>query len=290
MEKSLKALQCVIDPAFDAVAAKHCLLAVELSRAHVCLAVYDRVRNLWVALEEWPADHTALSGSLLEYLMIIREGSALMKMAYADTVILWNSRVYSLVPQALYVEKSAPDYLTFAHNVPAGDCVLTDAMKNLEAVNVYSMPMVLHEGLLQLLPDAHFQHAITNLAESQLVRFSATLPDTKILLNADHRFFDMLVYRGRGLIFCNSFDFSGAEDVAYYALFVMEQLRLDPRENQVLLSGLLKKPSEVEALLSRYMANVRFISANPQWKYSYVFDDLAPHYHYNLLNLLACES
>lgn len=286
----MKAKQCFIDPAFGRNAAPHCVLAADLSHAHVTFAVYDRHRSLWVALEEWPGDQSSLSGSLLEHLAAIRERSALLGFSYEQTIILWNSRQYTMIPKALFQPGAEAEYLRFAHNLSAGDCVLCDEMTSLDSVMVYSMPLVLHEGLHQLFPGARFQHAVANLAGSQFIRFRNSLPATKVLLHADQRIFDMLVFRDRGLLFCNSFEYSNADDLAYYTLFVMDQLKLDPREQPVLLAGYMNRPSPLDDLLNRYIAGVSYITANPQWKYSYVFDEMAPHIHYNLLNLLVCES
>lgn len=289
MDKSIKPTISITDPAFSKATAAGCVLAVDLSWDHVALGVYDPDRALWVAFEAWPSGKIYLPGHFLEKLMQVKEASVLLNYNYSKTIMLWGGRMFALVPHALFQESAREEYLKFSQNLQPGELILQDTLKNIDALNVYTIPLVVKEGVGQLFPNAILHHALSTLTESLLIRFKNTQPAQHLILNVGDQAFDMVVLKENKLVFCNSFEYKSAEDFIYYVLFVMEQLQIVPQQSSVQVCGQLLKPSAIDDLLNKYIGKVSFLSRNPQWKYSYVFDELPGHMYYNLLNVMSCE-
>ncbi len=289
MEKSIKADLILNDPAFNKESHTECLLAIDIAWDHLAIAVYDQSRSLWVAFESWPIGKLYLPGHLLEKLIQVKEQSQLLANTYAQTLVLWGGHTYTLVPGALYDIEHSDQYLSFVRTVHAGESIQQDALKNLDAYNIYSIPHILKEGISQLFPKARTQHAISSFAEKLLIRYKSNAGSPTIVVNLSALSFDLVVLKDGHLLFCNSFEYSTAEDVLYYILFAFEQLKITPTESHVLVCGEIMKPSTIDDLMNKYIGRVQFIPRNPNWTYSYVFDELPGHRFYNLLNILPCE-
>ena len=75
----------------------------------------------------------------------------------------------------------------------------------------------------------------------------------------------------------------------YYLIFVVEQLKLNPENIELIITGELDKHSSLSDLLHKYIRNISFAGHNKDFRYSFVFDQLPGHYYYNLLNAAMCE-
>lgn len=289
MEKQFKSDIFISDPAYSKERLAHCLLVIDLAWDHLAIGVYDRERALWVALESWPIGKLYLPGHLLEKLIEVKEHSVLLAEACEQTVILWGGHTYTLVPGALYDPSQSELYLNFVRTVHAGEAVMHDPLKNNDAHNIYSLPHILKEGISQLFPKARVLHAMSSFVENLLIRYKNDASTPTIVVNLGALSFDMVVLKDSRLQFCNSFEYSTAEDVLYYILFVFEQLNIAPAASHLLVSGEIMKPSAIDELMNKYIGTVQFIPRNPSWSYSYVFDELPGHRFYNLLNILPCE-
>ncbi|MBL4577246.1 MAG: DUF3822 family protein, partial [Flavobacteriales bacterium] len=78
--------------------------------------------------------------------------------------------------------------------------------------------------------------------------------------------------------------------LAYYTLFVCEQLKLNPESVEMILLGERGKDSQEYRILYSYIRNLRFINRNPGFTYSYKMDGVPGHYHFNLFSLFDCVS
>ena len=81
-----------------------------------------------------------------------------------------------------------------------------------------------------------------------------------------------------------------AEDVAYFLIFVLEQLGMNPEQASVVLLGNIDRGSNLFELIYRYVKNMEFGRRNEYFKYSPVFDLVAPQSYYPLLNFNSCAS
>jgi hypothetical protein len=94
----------------------------------------------------------------------------------------------------------------------------------------------------------------------------------------------VLAFDGGQLIYCNAFHFMTPEDIAYYLIFVFEQLNLNPEEVGLTLLGNIDRYSPVYDLLFRYIRNIEFAGRNESFGYSYLFNEIPDHFYYSLLS------
>lgn len=289
MEKILKPDISISDPAFNPDDLSASMLAIDISWDRIAYGVYNNSRSCWEVFESWSTGKLQLPGQLLDKIQQIKEASSFLNKNFRQVRLLWGGLRYTLIPSALFVDKQADTYFNFNHPMQAGNEVMYDSIKNIDAQNIYDIPLIIKESLHQLFPSQHFKHYISNLADNLLVRFKNSETTTNVFVNVSAQSYDLLIIKDRRLIFCNTYEYRTSEDFLYYILFAFEQLQISPEQNGIILSGEILKPSAIIDLLTKYVKDVSFITRNPAWKYSHVFDELPEHLYYNLLNILTCE-
>jgi hypothetical protein len=196
--------------------------------------------------------------------------------------IISNSR-FTLIPEALYLEEEKEKYFSFLHDREAGDAVYSDQLEHLEIRSVYSIPGRLKREVDHVFPKVTVFHISTVLIRNLWMN-AKNITSQKVFLNMRDSQFDVLVFDGRQLIYCNSFHFMTPEDIAYYLIFVFEQLNLNPEETGLTLLGSVERYSPVYDLLFRYIRNMEFAGRNEAYGYSYLFNEIPDHFYYSLLN------
>ena len=86
----------------------------------------------------------------------------------------------------------------------------------------------------------------------------------------------------------NSFNCQNAKDFVYYVLSVYEQLKLNPEQVPVYLSGWLNNLSPELADLKRYIRNVEWEERPAEFTYSYTFNDSPAHTFNRLFQQSLC--
>jgi hypothetical protein len=277
------------DPAFNRNQTAEMLLIVDISWDRIASAVYDPSRKTWVAFESWSTGKLQLPGQLLEKFNQVRENSSFLNKEFQQTKVIWGGLRYTLVPSALYDETHAEDYIQFVQSLQPGELVCADRLKKIEAANIFVIPAIIKESLKQIFPLHHLNHHISLLAESLLVWCQNHESSVSPFVNVSAQSFDLIIFKDRKLIFCNTYEYRTAEDFLYYVLFAFEQLQIIPGETNVKLLGEIMRPSVIYDFMTKYIKDVTFIPRSSVWNYSFVFDDLPGHMYYNLLNILTCE-
>jgi len=97
-------------------------------------------------------------------------------------------------------------------------------------------------------------------------------------MNVNETTFELIAIKNNALLLYNSFEFSTKEDVIYYLLFTMEQLKLSPESVKLKLMGQIVKDDDIYNIIYTYVRHVEFY----QPKYSFDFNEHSkPSEQYN---------
>ena len=83
---------------------------------------------------------------------------------------------------------------------------------------------------------------------------------------------------------CNAFHYKTPEDIAYYILFIYEQMHLNTETIELILSGEIEKSSAQHSLLYNYIRHVKFATCPIGFQYSYKFEEIPSHQCFSLFN------
>ena len=219
----------------------------------------------------------------------LSESNEYLTLKYSEISILYETSKTTLIPFPVFSETDKEQFSTFNFNRNPEDVVMFDKLTNLEAYNVFLIPEEVQKILTSLFPGCKIHSHTSALIESTLL-YCKNLPVKKrAFVNVRKTSIDIIITEGNKLLYQNSFLYMSKEDFIYYILLVLEQLKINPEEIDLNLSGLIEKDSKLFEIAFRYIRNVRFEKLSETFSYSYVIKEIPEHYFLNLININRCE-
>ena len=249
------------------------------------VAALEVARQKFVAFDDLPLTSLAdLPAVAAAHALLGHAGWARLRLALAGPAS-------TLLPAPLYRPGDEAAYLRPHHALASTEEALAYALHlpapATDIVSIFAAPRALGQWLHALHgPSARLlPHASALLAGLLHQRGSA--PRQLYLSLAEQEL--TAVVLGPQLEFCNTFAVSTAEDVAYYAILVMQELGLNPDRDPVTIWGELTGESATFALLSTYVRHLRFGARPFGAQYFYYLNEVADYRHFDLFSLAFCE-
>ncbi|MCP4553765.1 MAG: DUF3822 family protein [Bacteroidetes bacterium] len=268
---------------------KNYILSIQISLDGFSFCIIDEERNKHVALESYAIqeinDYEELSkelGNLLGSLDII-------KRRFNRVNVLFEGNKAALIPFPLFDEDATEHYLKFNHKVEQGEEILFDKLGTLQAYNIFAVPVFLKDLIKSKFINYQIIHFSSSLIECLLIKYKNQDITNKVFVNVRHKYLDIVIIEGSKLVFFNSFKYKTQEDFVYFLIYALEQLKLNPENIDLVLLGEIDKSSRYYEIVFKYIRNIEFIDRNDFFNYSYVLDEVASNYLYNLLNVSTCE-
>lgn len=264
-------------------------LTVRLSTDGFSFSILDLERNKYIALESYILQEITSFGDLAHEAGAIIDQNDLLKRYFPKVLILFESNKTTIIPSALYDPSELNSYLKFNHKLTRDEEIIADRLVNLEAYNIHAVPDCIKEKLRDKFANFRLVNYSSALIESILISNKNQPIENTLFINARSSAFDVVYIEGRQLGLFNSFRYRTKEDFAYFLLFAIEQLKLNPESVKIVLMGEIDKNSNNYEIVYKYIRNIEFAERNDFFKYSYVFDDIPSWYYYNLINANLCE-
>jgi len=246
----------------------------------LCLAVADVERRKFVALEEYALPPAGLPAVADTHEFMALRGWNAVRMAV-------TGRAFTLLPAPLFRPGDEAAALRLHHAITPFETVRHTAHPGLELVNVFAADTVPADWLAAHHGAAgRLLHHTSALLAGLVNQRGATAP-RRLYLNPGRQELTLVVM-GQHLEYCNVFPCTTAEDVVYYTILVMQELNLDPDQDEVTVWGELMPDSAVFSLLRTYVRNVRFGSRPDNVQYSYRLNDVFEYRYFDLFSLHFC--
>ncbi|HET8838886.1 MAG TPA: DUF3822 family protein [Flavobacteriaceae bacterium] len=178
--------------------------------------------------------------------------------------IVYANNLYCFVPAEFFDENHLSDYLKFNAKILTTDFLAHDFLKNKKYVNVFVPYANINNYFFERFGSFEYKHSASVLAENLLSKNKSKEEIMYVQVFWNH--FDLVVLKKDKLLLCNSFLFETPEDFVYYILFVAEQLKLDPENFVLNLSGKISEDSENYKLLRDYVRNCAIVKN--EWEIS----------------------
>jgi hypothetical protein len=263
---ALPALLRLRDETFDLANPGAYNLYLLVSPSRLCLAVADVERHKFVALEEYQLPVGGVPTLATRHDYIGHRG--------------WNA-VRLAVTFRAGDEASA---LRLHHTPTPTETVRHTTHPGLELVNVFAADRALADWLTATHGAAGRLHHHTSALLAGLVHQRGATAPRRLYLNPGPEELTLVVL-GQHLEYCNVFACTTAEDVVYYTILVMQELGLDPEQDEVTVWGELMPDSAVFSLLRTYVRNVRFGTRPGNVQYSYRLNDVFDYRYFDLFSL-----
>jgi Protein of unknown function (DUF3822) len=269
----------LIDESFDIKKSDSYHLSILSSSGHFTFAVLDPSANKYLALVISPTLNGQMNPQLFPH-----PGTGI---TWASVICAVSHKKFTLVPAAIFDDENKAAFFSFNHTIEKEETIHSDIFNNMDARNLYTVEAGFESMIRKYFINARIIHNSTSFIEGLLVQ-NKNNTKTKAFADFHSAYFEMVILTGRDLLFSNAFSCQSLEDIAYYILFVYEQLHLNPEEIDLTLSGEIEKIAGEHALLYNYIRHIKFASLPDSFKYSYKFNDTQPHRFMSLLNQYLC--
>ncbi|HNY01188.1 MAG TPA: DUF3822 family protein [Bacteroidales bacterium] len=284
------------DGAFDASDARNYGLAVIAGEAEFSCAVLDFRKNRFIGLhhglssagESVRAKSSEGDPFAASFLGSIRETIPWIQAPFRLARIAYSNKSSTLVPAPLYDSAEKMELFRFNHPSDPGEPVHADHLMPLDAWQLYPLPTRMEEPLRILFPGQKIVHISGLFIESVWINYKNRLAEPCAFLHLRGSLFDLMVFDGREMIYFNTFSFDSPEEVAYYLIFVLEQLEFNPDTLPLILYGPVDYGDALWTLLTRYIRHVRFGQRNEAYGYCQGIANLPEHRFFPLLNFFSC--
>ena len=247
------------------------------SPARLCLAVADVERHKFVALEEYVLPAGGVPALAAEHDYLGLRGWNAVRLAV-------TGRAFTLLPATLFRPGDEAAALRLHHTPTPTETVRHTTHPGLELVNVFAADAALADWLTATHgTSGRLLHHTSALLAGLMHQRGAAAP-RRLYLNPGPQELTLVVM-GQHLEYCNVFPCTTAEDVVYYTILVMQELSLDPDQDEVTVWGELTPDSAVFSLLRTYVRNVRFGARPGNIEYSYRLHDVFEYRYFDLFSL-----
>ncbi len=213
-----------------------------------------------------------------------------MKRPFRSVQVVIETTKFTLVPLLLYDDSAQEKLLDFTVERESGERILSDHLQHPEVYNLYPVTESLMAQIRQNFPDSGTRHIASVMIETIWINFKNRINTKKLFLHIREENFGLVVFDGTLLHYSNAFPYKAPEDIAYFVIFVMEQLDLNPEETGAVLMGDIDRKSPLYEILFRYIRNLEFPARSDAVKVSPVFHDVPDQQYYLLLNPVLCGS
>lgn len=250
----------------------------------VSCAVAEAATGIFVALEsvEGKSPEEAL-GELIEHSPIMES------LPYRKVICGIGLEPPVMVPAPLFDASTAAAHFEFCFGrKPLGE-LMSDRVQQAGCINVFEVRHFITRGLNTRFPDITYCHTATAVA-GYLLTESRSLEEAVMTVDAGKGKADVIVNRGKDLLYTNRFSYESAEELIYYLVFVCEQLDMNTDTTRLTFYGEISDESAEYRLSEKYIRHVKLAHRPANSQYAGVFKQLPEHQYFNLFCLKVCAS
>ena len=270
-------------------------LAIIFGESDISFCINDLKRGKYIGLHHMVRNDTIPGIGLSqekptfqEFLSEVVSQVPWLKNQFKLLKIAYDGTKTTLIPSQLFDPAETLNYMDFSYGKSSENQVFSDHLENLDASLVFSIP----SKTVQAVGDHFHKHRIVSSSsvfiESICTNYKNRTHSSKVFLNIHGLYFDLMIYNGHQMAYFNSFSHSCPEDIAYYLVFVIEQLNLNPEQIPLVLFGDTAKDEGLLDLLYNYIRHIEFGRRSAFFRYSFNMNEIPAHSYYPLLNFLSC--
>ena len=169
--------------------------------------------------------------------------------------------MYATVPLAIFEEPRASEYLKFNSKILSTDFIAHDIIDDQNIVVVYVPFVNINNYFFEKYGSFKYYHGVTSLLKIVLKNERHSIVP-KMYLHLQGGMVDCVVIKDGNLQLCNTYSYRTPEDLIYYILFCMEQLKINPDTVPVFLCGNIEKDDAYYEILYTYIRTIQFVDNN----------------------------
>jgi hypothetical protein len=279
------------DPESGRISSYFCRLYILIGKGYLVYAILDTENNTFNALADYRLPDSPTTPEMFYFQLdkLLSEEEKLVK-KYPSVIIGLDTPWHTLVPSALFDSGQMTKYLEFNFRLPE-DCLIGyDRVEEIDACNVYGFSRGLKDVIRKYYGEAALVHRSSALIKSVYLHHQTTGGPSSVYLNIRDQFIDIAFFEGNRPAFFNSFPCRTKEDVLYFTLYAIEQLKLRADAVHLFVTGMADAGSDLHQLLEQYIRPVSLTGRLSSLNYSPFLNQVPPHRYQDLFALALCGS
>ena len=274
---------------FDAAETEQSVLCVEVGKEHLRFAYLDAKKRLsW--LEDFSFPSLLTERSLADNLpAIFQDHPVLSAGPWQQVLVTVNSPAFTLIPKSLFRKEYASSYMTLMRGsaLPPHEYAHFFEHPTDSFVSVFNVEHRLANYIAGVYPlqNITFVHQTSALIWASAAVEKRLVSTQNLLLYFEDEFVTVILRSNHALRYCNRFGFKTPQDLTYYILYVLEELRLEPYSVNILLYGEITSFADSYVQLSEFLPHMMFGQTPVGMQFNGDFDDLPEHRYLSLYGL-----
>lgn len=210
-----------------------------------------------------------------------------LKPSHRNIRIGFVGKAATFIPERLFNPLEKQNYLRQLTDIGPETNVRADDLLHYHAKIVYAIDRPVESLLRNHFAGGRIFHIHSALL-SGLWEVSIPQGTERLIANVHDRSAQVVLLRGRELVFANLFGYESAKDFLYFVMLAYDQFNLDPEKTPLQLCGRLVQDSEIYRLLYRYVRNLQFLQPPAFLRLGEKLGKEPRHFYFDLLSLVFC--
>ncbi|MEM1135343.1 MAG: DUF3822 family protein [Bacteroidota bacterium] len=277
----------VKDPQMDVNLLSQYQLTIKVSDAGVVILVSSVTDKKCLALEKHKFTTPTTSENLSINLQNVWTSHSFLNAGYWNNVmVIFSNLKFAYVPTQYINEPIKPELFTqYNFQISERETLNSYQIDEVDATCFFAVNNDLFKWFEEIYPTP-----ITKMVhETSMFIKSLLNTETKsnhIYINISDSIITLINIKEKVLYYVNSFHFSSAEDILYTCSLVMDELNLDRREAQLNIWGDIKNNDQTFNTLKAYFPEVVAGKRPAGVNFSFNFDEIEEHIHFDLFNTI----
>ncbi|MEM0941093.1 MAG: DUF3822 family protein [Bacteroidota bacterium] len=254
-------------------------------------AVIDSQDNQCMALEDYLLRGVkTINGRLKLIKEILDDHEFLTAGFWKDVKLCLKTHKFTLVPANMFVQENVADYLALNSEIKTSfEEVNYYKQISANTINVFAAEIKLCRWIESIYKKkkVHIIHQGSALIEAVL-KHADHVQEKGMYCFVDRGILHCIVTENDQLLLYNQFSTKNKEDLLKYIMLIFQELKMNPKSEQLFIWGFMKQNSEEMTLLKKYIRNISFGSKPSFLKYSYQFDEIQDHLYFDVMGGYLC--
>jgi len=230
-------------------------LSIHISLNGLSFCIIDLISNEIDFLRTYSLSKNTTPKELLKTLKKGFKENNELSNSFSSVKIIHYNNLSTVVPEPLFDKNNALSYLKFNSKILQNDYAAYDEIFNNECVNVYIPYVNINNYIFKMFDSFVYNHYSSIILEKVKLNEKNTITPS-LYLNVNSNHMELIYFVKNKLIFYNRFDFSTKEDIIYYLLFTIDQLKLNPEEIPLVITGNISEDDDNYKIIYEYIRNV----------------------------------
>lgn len=235
-------------------------LSIHISLNGLSFCIIDLISKEIDFLRTYSLSKNSTPKKLLKTLKKGFKENGELRNSFSSVKIIHYNNLSTVVPEPLFDKKNALSYLKFNSKILQNDHIAYDRIFNNECVNVFIPYVNINNYIFKMFDSFVYNHYSSIILEKvKLNEKNTTTPSLYLNININHM--EITYFVKNKLVFYNRFDFNTKEDVMYYLLFTIDQLKLNPEEIPIVITGNISEDDDNYKIIYKYIRNVSIFNS-----------------------------